>query len=135
MRPFFSRRHVYQENEMSFLEILKEMVDGVDGGVAATVMGMDGLSVQQYISAGEYDVETVGVEYGKVIDEIKNAATLLNLGEVEEIMVSTRGKDVLVRMLTPEYYIAFVVNHGANVGKARYLLRKAGAKTRKELAL
>lgn len=126
---------MYQESGMSFLEILKEMVDGIDGGVAATVMGMDGLSVQQYISAGEYDVETVGVEYGKVIDEIKNASTLLNLGEVEEIMVTTKGKDVLLRMLTPEYYIAFVVSHEANVGKARYFLRKAAARAKKELAL
>ena len=123
------------EHSMSFLEILKEMVDGVEGGVAATVMGMDGLAVQQYISAGEYDVETVGVEYGKVIDEIKNASTLLNLGEIEEIMVTTKGKDVLLRMLAPEYYIAFVVNHEANLGKARYFLRKAAVKARKELAL
>ncbi|MFQ5736627.1 MAG: roadblock/LC7 domain-containing protein [Thermodesulfobacteriota bacterium] len=119
---------------MSFLELLKEMVDGVEGGVAATVMGMDGLSVQQYISAGEYDVETVGVEYGKVIDEIKNASRLLNLGEVEEIMVATKGKDVLLRMLTPEYYIAFVIGHEANLGKARYLLRKTAVRTKKELS-
>lgn len=123
------------ENSMSFLEILKEMVDSVEGGVAATVMGMDGLAVQQYISVGEYDVETVGVEYGKVIDEIKSASTLLNLGEIEEIMVTTKGKDVLLRMLAPEYYIAFVVNHDANLGKARYLLRRASIKARKELAL
>jgi predicted regulator of Ras-like GTPase activity (Roadblock/LC7/MglB family) len=123
------------ENSMSFLEILKEMVDGVEDGVAATLMGMDGIAVQQYISAGEYDVETVGVEYGKVIDEIKSASTLLNLGEIEEIMVTTKGKDVLLRMLTPEYYIAFVVSHEANLGHARYLLRRASVKARKELAL
>jgi len=123
------------ENSMSFLEILKQLVDGVEDGVAATVMGMDGIAVQQYISAGEYDVETVGVEYGKVIDEIKKASTLLNLGEIEEIMVTTKGKDVLLRMLTPEYYIAFVVGHEATLGKARYLLRKASVLARKELAL
>lgn len=126
---------MYQENGMSFLEILKEMVDGVEGGVAATVMGMDGISVQQYTGAREYDVETVGVEYGKVIDEIKNASALLNLGEVEEVMVATAGKDVLLRMLTPEYYIAFVISHEANAGKARYLLRKAAVRARKELTL
>lgn len=126
---------MYQENGMSFLEILKEMVDGVEGGVAATVMGMDGISVQQYAGAREYDVETVGVEYGKVIDEIKNASALLNLGEVEEVMVATAGKDVLLRMLTPEYYIAFVISHEANAGKARYLLRKAAVRARKELTL
>ena len=59
----------------------------------------------------------------------------MNLGEIEEIMVTTKGKDVLLRMLAPEYYIAFVVNHEANLGKARYFLRKAAVKARKELAL
>lgn len=118
---------------MSFLDTLKELVEGVNGGIAATLMGMDGLSVQQYAGRAEYDVDTVGVEYGKVIDEIKNASTLLNLGSVEEVIVSTAGIDVLLRMITPEYYIAFVVAKTANTGKARYLLRKAAVKAKEEL--
>ncbi|MBI5493337.1 MAG: roadblock/LC7 domain-containing protein [Deltaproteobacteria bacterium] len=118
---------------MAFLEILKDMVEGVGGGVAATIMGMDGLSIQHYASSSDYDVDSVGVEYGKVIDEIKHASTLLNLGEVEEVMVSTHGTDVLLRMVTPEYYIAFVIGHGANAGRARYLLRRATARAKEEL--
>lgn len=118
---------------MAFLDILKEMVDGVGGGVAATIMGMDGLSIQQYASSPDYDVDAVGVEYGKVVDEIKHASTLLNLGEVEEVMVSTHGTDILLRMVTPEYYIAFVIGRGANAGKARYMLRRATAKAKEEI--
>ncbi len=118
---------------MAFLEILKEMVDGVEGSIAATIMGMDGLSIQHYAASGEYDVDAVGVEYGKVIDEIKHASTLLNLGEVEEVIVSTHGTDVLLRMITTEYYIAFVMGHNANAGRARYFLRKAAVKAKEEL--
>ncbi|MBI5586733.1 MAG: roadblock/LC7 domain-containing protein [Deltaproteobacteria bacterium] len=118
---------------MSFLEILKELVDGVAGGAAATLMGMDGIAVNQYAGTQDYDVETVGVEYGKVIDEIKNASTLLNLGTVEEVMVTTAGMDLLLRMVSEEYYIAFVVKKDSNTGKARFLLRKAAAKAAKEL--
>ncbi len=123
---------------MSFLEILQELADGVRGGVAATIMGMDGLSIQQYVCPDSgrfgYDVETVAIEYGKVIDEIKKASGLLNLGAVEEILVSTAGKDVLLRIVSDEYYIAFVLGESANVGKARYLLRKAAEKARKEIS-
>ncbi len=118
---------------MSFLEVLKELVEGVDGGVAATLMGMDGIAVEQYIKAGGCDVETVGVEYGKVIEEIKNASTLLNLGTVEEVMVATAASDLLLRMSTPEYYIAFVLGHNSNIGKARYLARKAAEAAAAEL--
>lgn len=109
---------------MPFLELLRGLVEGVDGGVGATLMGMDGIAVEQYIKAGGFDVETVGVEYGKVIEEIRNASGLLNLGTVEEVMVATATSDILLRMATPEYYIAFVLGHGSNIGKARYLARK-----------
>lgn len=119
---------------MVFLEILKELVEGVKGAQAATVMGMDGFSVQKYPdNPVGYDVDNVAVEYGKVISEIKNAASILSLGEMEELTVTLQGLKVMLRMVTPDYYIAFMVGSGANAGKAKYLLRKAAVKARKEL--
>ncbi len=119
---------------MAFEDILKEMVEGVKGGTGAAIMGMDGLSIQNYIRQDSpCDIETVGVEYGKAIEEVKRASGMLRLGEVEEIRIHTTGGDVLIRILTPEYYMAFVVNHRMNVGKASYLLKKASLRVRKEL--
>jgi len=118
---------------MSFQDMLKELVEGVSGGAAATLMGMDGIAVTQYDAAQDCDVETVGIEYGKVIDEIKNASTLLNLGTVEEVIVTTAGMDVLLRMVGEEYYIALIIKKDSGTGKARFLLRKAAAKAAREL--
>lgn len=119
---------------MTFNDTLKELVEGLPGGMAATVMGADGLAIGQFTLGGaRYDVETVGIEYGKVLEEIKHASTLLNLGEVKEVIVSTPEANLILKMLTPEYYMAFLVDGKANVGKARYLLRKAADKARKEL--
>lgn len=118
---------------MAFFEILKELVDSAKGGLAATVMGMDGIAVDQYAGESRYDVETVGVEYGKVIEEIKNASRLLNLGEVEEVMVASTVNGLILRLVNNEYYIAFVVGPDANTGRARYLLKRAAVKTSKEL--
>lgn len=119
---------------MPFLNILQELVEGVEGGVAATIMGADGLSVQHYPVEGSLcDMESVGVEYGVAIDEIKKASRLLDLGELEEVVVSTSGTGVILRMITHEYYIAMAVGRGANIGKARYLLRKAAVRAREEL--
>ncbi|MBE7415719.1 MAG: roadblock/LC7 domain-containing protein [Deltaproteobacteria bacterium] len=118
---------------MPFKGILKELVEAIDGGVAATLMGKDGISVEQHIKSGGYDVETVGVEYGKVVDEIGKASDLLNLGSVQEVMVSTVSVDILLRMASEDYYIAFVLAGDSNIGKARYLLRKAAATASEEL--
>lgn len=119
---------------MAFLEILKELVEGAPAGVAAVIMGTDGLAVRQYAREGaRYDVETVGIEYGRVMDEISHASALLDLGTVEEVTVLARGANLMLRMLTPDYYLAFVMDGPANVAKARYLLKRASARARKEL--
>ena len=97
-------------------------------------MGTDGLAVAEYARPGaRYDVETVGIEYGKVIDEIIGASTLLNLGAVEEVFVSTPGTGLFLKILTPDYYLAFVVDSVTVLGRARYMMRRAAADAKKEL--
>ncbi|MBI5344357.1 MAG: hypothetical protein HZB83_03325 [Deltaproteobacteria bacterium] len=94
---------------------------------------MDGITVAEYVAEGSiYDVEAVGVEYGRVVEEVRNSSRILKLGAVEEIAVLTHGKDVILRTVTPEYYIAFVVSNG-NIGKARYMLKTAAKRVGKEL--
>jgi len=119
---------------VAFVETLRDLVDGIDGAIAATVMGTDGLAVAEYEARGaRYDIETVGIEYGKVIDEIKNASNLLALGSVEEVYISTQGTGLYLRILTPEYYLAFVVDSGVSPAKAKYRMRRAATRVRREL--
>jgi len=125
---------------MPFLEILKDLVEGVDGAVGAAIMGPDGLAVEKYlgggggVGGGGYDIEAAGVEYGKVVEEALKAAKVLNLGVLEEITVGAGDSTVILRMAAPQYgyYIAFAMKAGSNVGRARYLLRRAALKARKE---
>jgi predicted regulator of Ras-like GTPase activity (Roadblock/LC7/MglB family) len=120
---------------VAFHEILKEMVDGVEGGYAGTLVGMDGVSVEQYISEGATcDVEAVGVEYGRIIDEINKVSEILNLGEVDDIAIASHGTKILLQLVTGEYFLALALSPGGNMGKARYFLRKAARKTGKELS-
>lgn len=117
---------------MNFLEIMEGLVEAVPGAMAATIMGMDGLTIEQY-RRNDYDIETVGVEYGKVIEEIKHASGVLNLGALEEVCVSTDDMTLVLRMVTQGYYIALVLSAGANTGKARFMLKSAAVKAEKEL--
>lgn len=117
---------------MTFLEIMQSLVDAVPDALGATIMGMDGLTIEQYTPGG-YDVETVGVEYGKVVDEIKHAAGVLDLGMVEEVCVTADETCIILRMVTQGYYIALVLSSSANTGRARFLLKSAALKAEKEL--
>src|SRR3972149_5050476 len=49
-----------------FRKILKDMVEGVRGGYAGTIMEKDGITVEDYVKEGfAFDIETLGVECGK----------------------------------------------------------------------
>lgn len=119
---------------MAFREILEEVVASVDGSIAATLMGADGIAVAEHVRDGQlFDVDGLGAEYSKVIDEVKRASAVLDFGDVEEVVVNTPSMDVIIRLVTAEYYIAFVVKNSANLGMARYLLKKAASKAIKEI--
>ncbi len=119
---------------MPFLDILKNLVDPVEGVKAATIMGVDGISVQQYpVEGSSCDMESVGVEYGGAVEELKKASRLLSLGALEEVVVSTLGPSVILRMVTGEYFIVMVVDGDANIGRARYHLGRAVVKAKEEL--
>jgi|GEM_PF-1134928 len=119
--------------KMGFLEILKEMVDNVKGGVAGTVMAKDGIAIQNYVKdKAAYDVDSVGVEYGRILEETKNASSMLKLGEVEELSVAAEGSTVIMRLINKDYFIAIVLGPGGNFGKARYYLKRAAAGVIKE---
>lgn len=107
-----------------FKEILQELVDRTDGGVAGLLMASDGIAVDQYSRGdGSFDIESVGMEYSVVLKGVQRAAEMLDAGSTKEVSVQTERLTTVVRMLSEEYFVALAVAPGGNVGKARYLLR------------
>ncbi|MEE8185699.1 MAG: roadblock/LC7 domain-containing protein [Thermodesulfobacteriota bacterium] len=103
------------------------------GGIAGTVMGKDGIAVQSYVRISDsYDIETVGIEYVKIVDEIRRVSSMLHLGEVEEISIKANDTAVLFRIINAEYFAAIVLELKENIGKAKYMLRRAVNLLRKE---
>lgn len=107
-----------------FKEVLQEVVDGTEGGVAGVLMGYDGIAVDQYSSATtNFDVESVGMEYSVVLRNIVQAAQMLQAGTTNEISIKTTRLTTLIRPLSDEYFVAVTLQPGGNLGKARFLLR------------
>jgi len=110
---------------LSFIEITKRMVED-GGGVAGTIMGNDGIAIQNYMRDDNlYDVEGMVIEYIKVLDEIKKATKILKLGEVEEISIKALDMVILFRIINEDYFAVLILEPGANTGKGWYMLRRA----------
>jgi predicted regulator of Ras-like GTPase activity (Roadblock/LC7/MglB family) len=113
-----------------FENVLREVVDGTEGGVAGLLMGFDGIPVEHYVRDPEVDtdVETVGMEYSVILKEIRKAAEMLEAGTAREVAVRAERMTTVIRLLNDEYFVAVTLRPEGNFGKARFLLRTRAEK-------
>ena len=109
-----------------FSETLKKVVDNVEGGIAAVVMGLDGIPVASYARTQDrVDVQTVGMEFSFILTQVRKAGDSLSVGNLEELSVKAQRLLLVCRMLSAQYFVAIVMAPEGNFGKARYLARLA----------
>ncbi len=119
---------------MSFKEHLEEVCRGLDGAVACSLMGVDGIEVETHVQdGGDLDIKSLLVEYSGVLRNAREAAEAHQAGGVDELAISTEKLQAVVRLVTPEYFMVIAMTPGANAGKARYLLRVTAPKLKAEL--
>ncbi len=105
-----------------FTEHLKKVVDNVDGSMAALIMGLDGIAVEDYARDGG-DIQTIGMEFSFILTQIRKAAEILEIGGLKEIAIKAEQLTVAIRMLNDEYFLAVTLKADGNLGKARFLMR------------
>jgi predicted regulator of Ras-like GTPase activity (Roadblock/LC7/MglB family) len=112
---------------------LQEIVEKVGGGVGALIMGYDGIPIEEYILASDFDVQLMAVEYVNVMKEVKRSLDVLKTGELEEILISTEQSRIIIRSICEDYFIMLTLNGDGNYGKGRYLLKREIPRLREEL--
>src|SRR5262249_8473358 len=99
----------------------------VDGAVAASIMGNDGIPVTAYEvepkDGDEIDVSSLLVEYSALIGQVQRSAQMFAAGGLEELSITSQRLTTIIRPVTGEYFIALAMRSSANFGKGRYLLR------------
>jgi predicted regulator of Ras-like GTPase activity (Roadblock/LC7/MglB family) len=109
-----------------FAETLRKVVDNVDGGIAAVIMGLDGIAVETYIRHNDrVDVTTVAMEFSFILGQVRKAGESLQVGGLEELTVKAERLLLVCRMLSGQYFVAIAMAPEGNFGKARYLTRLA----------
>jgi predicted regulator of Ras-like GTPase activity (Roadblock/LC7/MglB family) len=111
------------------------VVNQVDGALACSVMGFDGISVETYQKdeAGELELNGSWVEYANLLTQLKNAADVLKTGAVTELSVNSEKVLTIIRLVSPEYFLVLALKAEGNYGKGRYVLRITAPKVRAEL--
>jgi predicted regulator of Ras-like GTPase activity (Roadblock/LC7/MglB family) len=108
---------------MSFSEVLKEAVSRVDGAVSALIIGIDGMTVEQYTKKKILSIEDLSAESSQMMKDIETAAKNLGLGEAKEFSVISDLCGIIMRKINLEYYLALIILPEGNYGKGRFVLR------------
>lgn len=124
---------------MSFASILRGIVEQCGGGLGAALMGSDGIAIEQVVAPRAAraldadEVSSAGVEFGRILDEIRKASDALSGGAVTETVVVLARFTLVFRNLDEETFLVLVLAPDGNLGKARYLMRRQLVALQKEL--
>lgn len=120
---------------MGFREHLQEVVRTVDGAVACSLMGVDGIEVDTHMVDEESgaDVRNLLVEYSSLFRLAREAAETHQAGAVSELCIQADRILTVARLVTSEYFMVVALRPDGNFGKARYKLRVTAPLLRSEL--
>ena len=121
---------------MNFEAILRTIVEGCGGGIGAALMGNDGIPIEEFTAAkaanspaagnsGQpVEVSIAGVEFGRILMDIRRASDALGGGSLEETIVRVKGFMLIFQPIDDENFLVLALARDGNLGKARYLIRR-----------
>ncbi|MEI7894935.1 MAG: hypothetical protein WCI05_17700 [Myxococcales bacterium] len=117
-----------------FKDVLRELVEKTDGGLASLVMDREGIALESYaLDNAQFDINVLGVEFGIVLGQVKRAVESLQAGAAQEVAICTDKVTALLRVLGDGYFLALAIKPDGNLGKGRYLMRTTAPRLLAEL--
>ena len=114
-----------------FNDILAGIRERVDGALAVSLIGLDGIAIASLTSPG-VPLEALGAEFGGFVKQIRPNPEL-QTGEVLQFALVTERYITFLSAVTPEYFLLLVLRGDGNYGRARFELAKAKDLLRGEL--
>lgn len=109
---------------MSFRGVLDGIRERVDGTLAVSLIGLDGITIDG-INPGSLPLDVMGAEFSGFIKSIRLSNTELNTGQVLQFSLVTEKYTAFVSAITTEYYVVLVTTPDGNYGRARFELARA----------
>ena len=116
-----------------FLEQLSQISGRIEGALALSLVAKDGISVESVSSDPAIDLEALAAEMVSQARSISDNHRELEVGEVQQLSITSDQVTLMVSSITPDYYLLLVLGPGGNYGRARFELRRARLLLEKDL--
>ena len=114
-----------------FKKTLSGIRDRVDGTLAISLIGLDGIAIES-INDAHVPLDVLGAEFGRFVRSIR-PNTEIGTGEVRQFSLVTDRYVTFLSEVTSDYYILLVLRPDGNYGRARFELARAKDLLRDEL--
>jgi predicted regulator of Ras-like GTPase activity (Roadblock/LC7/MglB family) len=122
---------------MVFSELLKQIVNKVEGAVGVLIMGLDGIAIEQQIeNTANYDgqLSIIAAAYATLLRNSIRTSSDVGVGSLQEMTVISGNLTLVIKLINPEYFLLVALGPNGNVGRARFELRKAQLLLEEEFA-
>lgn len=108
-----------------FREYLNRISGRIEGALALSLVAKDGMLVESVNSSPDLELDVLAAEMVSQVRSISNNHRELDVGEVQQLSVSTDRMTLMVSSVASDYYLLLVLGPEGNYGKARFELRRA----------
>jgi predicted regulator of Ras-like GTPase activity (Roadblock/LC7/MglB family) len=117
---------------MNFAEVLTDL-RACQGVLMTSIADRDGIPVQSW-GGGKGELDEIIAEYSNFLREVATANRELQLGDLEQVVVTAQRKLIIVTAITTEYFLLTVLDRNGNAGKARFASRIAAFRLRDDFS-
>ncbi|HPB26642.1 MAG TPA: hypothetical protein PLU41_02290 [Acidobacteriota bacterium] len=112
-----------------FRDTIEEVVARVEGALLVLIVGVDGIIIDRAVHPDHLkdglNFDLLAAEYTSLLKNAVRTAEDVEIGMLQEMTIFTEQLHFLIKMITSEYFLMFILQPGGNFGRARYELKKA----------
>jgi predicted regulator of Ras-like GTPase activity (Roadblock/LC7/MglB family) len=116
-----------------FDEVLKRIMETVDGVTCVLLAGRDGMVVAAAVGEGGPSADLIAASMADLFRKAGAALADAELGAPAEMILGGAAGQVVLREVAPGYLLAASIAPNASLGRTRFELRKAATALEPEL--
>jgi predicted regulator of Ras-like GTPase activity (Roadblock/LC7/MglB family) len=117
-----------QSTIAQYESVLNECLERIPGAVAASVVGLDGISLISVTNDDNHNTELADAEVALMLAMSDKATSGMEIGRMEEMIATAEQATVVARLLRKEFYLTLVMKgEQLNLGLARLELTRVSS--------
>ncbi len=108
-----------------FEQVLRDIASKIEDARCIMVAGVDGIPIEKVVQDANINVDMLLAEFTTILRNTTQTAEELNAGQLEEILILSNRMVMMMKAITPEYFLMMILPENCNLGRARFELKKA----------